>query len=139
MRFVPSRLGLFDDVFDDVFQDSFFRGSNAVMKTDIREKDGNYLLDIELPGFKKEDIEISLEKGNLTVSAVRHSDNSEKDDAGNLIRQERSYGSFSRTFYVGEALTEEDIKAKYENGELKILLPKKTERRIESKKSILID
>lgn len=140
MRLVPSRLSLFDDIFDDMFKDSFFRTqSNGVMKTDIKEKDGNYLLDIELPGFKKEDIEINLDNGYLTIQASHNTDNSEKDDEGNVIRRERSYGSCSRSFYVGESITQEDIKAKYDNGELKVLLPKKSPEEIETKKTIMIE
>lgn len=139
MKFVPSKMSLFDNAFDDLFNDSFFRTNSGVMKTDIKEKDGSYLLDVELPGFKKEDIHLNLENGYLTIEANHNVDNSEKDQEGNVIRRERSYGSCSRSFYVGDAITEEEIKAKYENGELKIFLPKKDMTKAETKKTILID
>ena len=90
------------------------------MKTDITEKDGNYTLDMELPGCKKEDIHLELNDGYLNVSASHNTSKDEKDDKGNVIRQERYSGTFSRSFYVGENVKEEDIKASYENGELKI-------------------
>lgn len=139
MKFVPSKMSLFDNAFDDLFNDSFFRTNSGVMKTDIKEKDGSYLLDVELPGFKKEDIHLNLENGYLTIEANHNIENSEKDQEGNVIRRERSYGSCSRSFYVGDAITEEEIKAKYENGELKIFLPKKDMTKAETKKTILID
>lgn len=139
MKFVPSKMSLFDNAFDDLFNDSFFRTNSGVMKTDIKEKDGSYLLDVELPGFKKEDISLNLENGYLTIQANHNVDNSEKDEEGNIIRRERSYGSCSRSFYVGDAITEEEIKAKYENGELKVLLPKKDMTKTEAKKTILIE
>ncbi len=139
MRLVPSRLSLFDNAFDDLFNDTFFRTDAGVMKTDIKEKDGSYLLEIELPGFKKEDISMNLDNGYLTIQASRNTDSSEKDDEGNIIRRERSYGSCSRSFYVGENMTEEDIKAKYENGELKVMLPKKDQKQVETKKTIMIE
>lgn len=139
MKFVPSKMSLFDNAFDDLFNDSFFRSNSGVMKTDIKEKEGSYLLDVELPGFKKEEINLNLENGYLTIQANHNVDNSQKDEDGNVIRRERSYGSCSRSFYVGDALTEEDIKAKYENGELKIFLPKKELTKAETKKTIYIE
>lgn len=139
MKFVPSKMSLFDNAFDDLFNDSFFRSNSGVMKTDIKEKEGSYLLDVELPGFKKEEINLNLENGYLTIQANHNVDNSQKDEDGNVIRRERSYGSCSRSFYVGDVLTEEDIKAKYENGELKIFLPKKELTKAETKKTIYIE
>lgn len=140
MRLVPSNMNLFDGFFDDMFGDSFFRNrSSAVMKTDIKEKDGNYLLNIELPGYQKEDLNISLERGYLTIQASHNTDNSEKDDEGRIVRRERSFGSCSRSFYVGDKITEEDIKANYQNGELKIMIPNKEEKELPSKKTIMID
>ena len=94
------------------------------MKTDITEKDGYYTLDMELPGCKKEDIHLELKDGYLNVSAARNAKKEEKDAKGSLVRQERYSGTFSRSFYVGDKLSEEDIKAGYENGELKITFPK---------------
>ena len=125
MKFFPRTNDLFDTVFDDMFTSPIFNARNdMVMKTDITEKDGNYMLDMELPGCRKEDIHLELNDGYLNVSASRNTNKEEKDDKGNLIRQERYSGSFSRSFYVGENVKEEDIKASYDNGELKITFPK---------------
>ena len=129
---MPSIFGenLFDDFFDDFhYPRKAARPSNApeisIMKTDIKENEGGYDLAVELPGYKKEDMKLELKDGYLTINAeIKHDDN-EKDDKGNYIRCERYYGKSSRSFYVGEAVTEEDIKAKYEDGILKINVPKK--------------
>ena len=138
MRLLPRTM--FDDMIDDWFgEPRFTRRTAAAMRCDIREKDGSYLLDIELPGYRKEDIHIDLEDGYLTVSADRNTSSEEKDKQGNILRQERISGSCSRSFYVGEELTAEDIKAKYDNGELKIVLPKKDQKEIEAKKNIMIE
>ena len=138
MRLLPRTM--FDDMIYDWFgEPRFTRRTAAAMRCDIREKDGSYLLDIELPGYRKEDIHIDLEDGYLTVSAARNTSSEEKDKQGNILRQERISGSCSRSFYVGEELTAEDIKAKYDNGELKIVLPKKDQKEIEAKKNIMIE
>ena len=93
MKFLPG-LNLFDDAFDDMFFDPIFtKKSSNIMKTDVTEKDGNYLLDMELPGYGKEDIKIELKDGYLNVSASKNTSNEEKDDKGNVIRQERYTGS----------------------------------------------
>ncbi|SJZ83706.1 Hsp20/alpha crystallin family protein [Anaerorhabdus furcosa] len=140
MKLVPRNVSLFDEMFDDMFKDPFnFRGSTNVMKTDIKEKDGNYLLDIELPGFSKEDIHIELDKGTLTISATKERSEEEKDEHGHMIRQERFSGHCSRSYYVGDNIKEEDIKAKFENGELKLFLPNMSEKQIETKKQIPIE
>lgn len=139
MKFFPRTTSFFDDAFDDVFNAPFFRGTgDAPMKTDITEKDGNYLLDIELPGCQKEDIKMELDDGYLTIMASRSSNNEEKDEKGNVIRQERYSGTFQRSFFVGEDVKETDIKATYDNGELKVLVPKK-EAKLPEKKYISID
>lgn len=139
MKFFPRTNDLFDTVFDDMFTSPFFTSrSDMAMKTDITEKDGNYLLDMELPGCKKEDIRLELNNGYLNVSASRNTSKEEKDDKGNLIRQERYSGSFSRSFYVGEGVREEDIKASYDNGELKISFPKEVNK-LPEKKTIAIE
>ena len=139
MKFFPRTNDLFDTVFDDMFTSPIFNARNdMVMKTDITEKDGNYMLDMELPGCRKEDIHLELNDGYLNVSASRNTNKEEKDDKGNLIRQERYSGSFSRSFYVGENVSEEDIKASYENGELKISFPKEVEK-LPEKKTIMIE
>jgi HSP20 family molecular chaperone IbpA len=95
------------------------------MKTDIKENEAGYDLAVELPGYRKEDMKLELKDGYLTISAEIKHDNDDKDNDGNYIRRERYYGKSSRSFYVGEAVTEEDIKAKYEDGILKINVPKK--------------
>ena len=139
MKFFPRTNGLFDTILDDMFTSPIFSTRNDMaMKTDITEKDGKYLLDMELPGCKKEDIHLELNDGYLSVSASRNTNKEEKDDKGNLIRQERYSGSFSRSFYVGENVSEEDIKASYENGELKISFPKEVQK-LPEKKTIMIE
>ena len=121
---------LFDDLFDN-FQyparsQRPAKGSElGVMKTDIKENETGYDLAVELPGLKKEDMKIELKDGYMTISAESKREDNEKDDKGNFIRCERYYGKSSRSFYVGEAVTQEDIKAKYEDGILKISVPKK--------------
>ena len=134
MRFVPARNNdLFDSFFDDMFP-TF--NTASVMRTDIREKDGNYLLDIDLPGYKKEDIKISLYNGNLTIQAEHNDSKEEKDAKGNVIRQERYSGTCSRTFYVGESIRESDIHAAYENGILTLQIP--TEQKKEAEHAELV-
>ena len=135
---VPRRNGF--DIFDEVFNDPFFtKKESKLMKTDVREKDGNYVLDIDLPGFKKDEISIELENGYLTVSAAKGLDKDEEDKKGKYIRKERYAGAMQRSFYVGENLTDEDIKAKYENGILRLSVPKKPAKAVEAKKTIAIE
>ena len=139
MKFFPRTSNVFDDVFDDMFTSPFFSNRNDMaMKTDISEKDGYYLLDMELPGCRKEDIQIELHDGYLNIRAAHNTNQEEKDDQGNIIRQERYSGNFSRSFYVGENLDETDIKASYDNGELKVTFPKETVK-IPEKKTIMIE
>ncbi len=133
MRFVPARNEMFDSFFDDVFP-AF--STNTLMRTDIREKDGNYLLDIDLPGYKKEDIKISLYNGTLTVSAEKNQSEEEKDEKGNIIRQERYSGKCSRSFYVGNAIRETDVNASYQNGILTVTIPSEEKKEEEQKKYI---
>ena len=135
---VPSIFGenLFDDFMDFPFNDDFWGrknplyGKNAkrMMKTDIRETDGSYELDVDLPGFKKDEIKASLENGYLTISAAKGLDKDEKDKDGKYIRQERYAGAMSRSFYVGDEVTQDEIKAKYEDGILKLSIPKKEKK-----------
>ena len=145
----------FDDLFDDFFADPFFGGNalsnidrklyghNAknLMKTDVREHDGGYEVDIELPGFHKDEVHLSLENGYLNITAAKGLDKDEKDKkTGKLIRQERYAGSMSRSFYVGEDITEEDIKAKLEHGVLSLQIPKKEAKpQLPEKKYIAIE
>ena len=148
--YMPSIFGesLFDDMFP--FDDSFFTskknplyGKNAsrVMKTDIKENEGSYELDIDLPGFKKEEIQIELNNGYMTISAAKGLDEDEKDKkSGKYIRRERYTGSCQRSFYVGEDVTEEDIKAEFKHGILKLFVPKKEAKpAVEQKKYVSIE
>ena len=102
-------------------------GKNAshVMKTDVNETDENYELEIDLPGFKKDEINVKLEDGYMTISAAKGLDQSKKDKKGTIIRQERYAGAMSRSFYVGANVRKEDVKAKFEDGVLKLDIPKK--------------
>jgi HSP20 family molecular chaperone IbpA len=130
------------DLFDEMFNDPFFTRRNEVklMKTDIRDKEDAYLVDIDLPGYDKKDIKISVEDGYLTVSAKTESNNDEKDEKGNFIRKERYSGECSRSFYVGEDIETEDVKASFKNGILTLDIPKKEEeKKLSEKKYVEID
>ena len=110
------------------------------MHTDIRETDTDYIIDMELPGFKKEDVEAELKDGYLTVRAEHNTTNDEKDKEGHYIRKERYYGNFARSFYVGETVTQDDIKAAFKDGILTLDVPKKEpEPKVEEKKLISIE
>ncbi len=125
--------------FPEVNRKLYNNRNSQVMRTDIHENDEGYEVDIELPGYKKDEIELTLENGYMSVSASKSEENSEKDDKGKVIRQERYMGSMQRSFYVGDELTEEDIKAKYEDGVLKLSVPKKDAPEIPQKKTIAIE
>ena len=115
-----------NNIFDDLFNTPFFTRSEAnMMKTDIKEHDGGYELTVDLPGVKKDDIKAELNDGYLTITAENNSSKDEKDEKGKYICRERYSGSYSRSFYVGDAVTDEDIKAKFENGTLTLDIPKK--------------
>ena len=145
MKLVPrnNNLGfsLFDNMFDDMFRDPFFTNSNntKLMKTDIQEKDNNYILDMDLPGYEKEDIKAQLKDGYLTITAQKNTSNDDKDEEGNYIRRERYCGKCSRSFYVGDSIKEEDIKANFKNGILQLTFPKEVEQKAEEMKYITID
>ena len=109
------------------------------MKTDVRETDSGYEVDIDLPGFKKDEIDVQLDNGCLSISAAKGLDKEEKDKEGKYIRKERYAGSMSRSFYVGDAITEDDIKAKYESGILRLSIPKKEAKQVETTKRIAIE
>ena len=109
------------------------------MKTDVRETDSGYEVDIDLPGFKKDEIDVQLDNGYLSISAAKGLDKEEKDKEGKYIRKERYAGSMSRSFYVGDAITEDDIKAKYESGILRLSIPKKEAKQVETTKRIAIE
>ncbi|MDO4274193.1 MAG: Hsp20/alpha crystallin family protein [Eubacteriales bacterium] len=145
---MPSIFGenLFDEMMRfpserDFFQrNSFPEMRKDLMKTDIREVNGNYELDIDLPGFKKEDMKLQLKDGNLTIQASRTDNKDEKDDKGRYIRRERYTGHCSRSFYIGKSIRQEDVHAKYEDGILKLTFPKEeTKKEIEDKKYIAIE
>lgn len=109
------------------------------MKTDIRDTDETYELDIDLPGYKKDEISAQLKNGYLTISATKNEENDEKDKKGNYIRRERYNGTMSRSFYVGDAVHQDDIHAKYEDGILKLSIPKKTKKEVEQANYISIE
>ena len=139
--------GLFDDWmrfptfhdFDDVEKKLYGRHAAHVMKTDVHENDEGYEVDIDLPGFKKDELNLRLENGYLTVSAAKGLDKDEKSKKGRIIRQERYAGAMERSFYVGEAITEEDVKAKFEDGVLRLCIPKKDAQELPEHKSIMIE
>ena len=134
---LPSRKYYLDSVFDN-FMDE---GSDNfdVMKCDVYEKDGAYHIEAEIPGFKKDEIKVQLKDGYLTLAAAKGLDKDEKDKEGNYIRRERYAGTLSRSFYVGDAVSEEDIHAKYEDGILKLSVPKKAPKAVEKNGYIAIE
>ena len=126
--------GFFDEVFDDFFKPVFYGVKENSMKTDIKETETEYELSVDMPGYNKEDITLSLDNGYLKVEAKREEKEEDKD---NFIRRERSY-SCARSYYVGESVTEEDIKAKYDNGTLTLKVPK-VQKEIPQKRNIAIE
>jgi Molecular chaperone (small heat shock protein) len=131
---------IFNDYFNDTLFDDVFNtpSTNGNMNVDIQEFENHYLLDFELPGFKKENIKAELRDGYLTVSATRNDDNEQSE--GNYIRRERFMGQVARSFYVGEQITQEDIKARFDNGILTIEVPKKEKvEKVEDKHYISIE
>ncbi|MCI9184849.1 MAG: Hsp20/alpha crystallin family protein [Lachnospiraceae bacterium] len=136
MLFTPSRRQSGFDLFDDFFNGPFFstpvnHPENTLMRTDIQDDGTHYQLDIELPGFKKEDIKAELKNGYLTIAAAHEENKEQKDSRGKLVRQERYSGSCRRSFYVGDGLMQEDIKAAFENGILKLHFPKEAPKSVE--------
>lgn len=119
---------LFDDFFEDFNRPArtySYPQHTGIMKTDIRESENAYELDIELPGYRKEDVRAELDNGYLTISAASEKNNDQKDENGRYIRKERFYGSCKRSFYVGTEVKKEDISARFEDGILKLNVPKK--------------
>lgn len=137
------RENLFDDFMNFGFPEfdrPYNRGSvQNLMRTDVREVGDKYEIDIELPGFKKEDVKAQLKDGYLTISAVKDADNGQKDDNGRYIRRERFSGSVSRQFFVGKNITESDIHAKFENGVLKLTVPREDHKKVEENRYISIE
>lgn len=134
---------LFDDWMDFSFpgmEKALYSGNpQNMMRTDIKETNQGYEVDIDLPGFQKEDVKAQLKNGYLNISASTDVNNDKKDENGTYIRRERYSGSMSRSFYVGENITEQDIHAKFENGILKLTLPKKEPKRVEKNSFIAIE
>ena len=125
--------------FPDVNRKLYGNRTSQIMKTDVHEHDDSYEIDIDLPGFKKDEIDLTLENGYLSINASKSHDNSEKDKEGKLIRQERYSGSMQRSFYVGDDVSEEEIKAKFEDGVLKLTVPKEDTEKVPEKKTIAIE
>ena len=147
---MPSIFGenLFDDfmndfrlpAFPDVDKELYGKHAKNLMKTDVKETEKGYEVDMDLPGFKKDEIQIELKDGYLTVSAEKGLDKDEEDKKGKYIRKERYAGSCQRSFYVGEDMTEEDIKGEFKHGILKLFVPKKEAKpQVEEKKFIAIE
>ncbi|MCD8020670.1 MAG: Hsp20/alpha crystallin family protein [Clostridiales bacterium] len=140
---MPSVFGdsLFDDWMDFSFptvDKTFYNNAQGMMRTDVKETEQGYEVDIELPGYHKEDVKAQLKDGYLTVQAVKNVNNDTKDENGTYVRRERYSGSMSRRFYVGENVTEEDIHAKFEDGILKLAFPKKDKKQVEQTNYIAI-
>lgn len=138
---------LFDDLFDDfpfrslenVDRKLYGKHAGREMLTDVKEHENHYEVEIDLPGFKKEEITIELNEGYLTITASKGLDEDEKNKQGKIVRQERYAGVMQRSYYVGEQITTEDIKAKYEDGVLKLEIPKKEEKKLPEKHTIMIE
>lgn len=146
---LPSIFG--ENLFDDLFRDDFgmfptwsdrnpLYGKHAknMMKTDVRETEDTYELDIDLPGFKKDELNLDLKNGYLTIQATKGLDKDQQDQNGRYIRQERYVGSMSRSFYVGE-VPMEAVKARYEDGILRISLPKQEKKALPKPTAIAIE
>lgn len=142
MRFMPDvrdDFDLFDDVFDNGFDVPMFN-QEPVLKTDVVEKDGKYIMKTDLPGFAKNDVKVTLENGTLSIHASRHENKDEKDKKGKVLRRERRYGSYSRSFYVGNQVKDSDVNASYKDGVLTIELPAKEDKKeVPEKKYIAIE
>lgn len=147
---MPSIFGenLFDEFFDDDFPMIPMRsirnplyGKNAknLMKTDVRETDNTYELDIDLPGFKKDEVQLDLKDGYLTISAAKGLDKDQEDKKGKYIRQERYAGACSRSFFVGEGIEPRDVSAKFEDGVLRVSLPKQVKKELPRNSTITIE
>ena len=131
---------LFDEVFDDPFSTRRYDNTSVqVMKTDIHEKDDNYIIEMELPGYVKEEIKADLKDGYLTITAHKNETKEEKEARGKCIHKERYTGTCNRSFYVGEELTQEDIKAAFKDGVLRLQFPKEVQKQEEQPKMITIE
>ena len=142
------RDNLFDDWMDDfswmrdfgnVDRKLYGKHAGREMLTDVRDHEDHYEVEIDLPGFKKDQIQVELHDGTLTITAQKGLEQNDKNSEGKYVRQERYSGMMSRSFYVGENMTEEDIKANFEDGVLKLNIPKKEEKKLPEKKTIMIE
>ena len=133
----------FGDPFESLMRDSrralYGKHAKAIMKTDIRETDHAYELDVDLPGFKKEDLQAEVKDGYLTIQASKGLDKDEKNAKGQYIRRERYAGACSRSFYVGQGVRQEDIRAKFENGILQLTIPKQDVKELPESRYIAIE
>ena len=147
---LPSIFGenLFEELFEEPFRmmsafdarnPLYGRHAKNIMKTDVRETENTYELDIDLPGFKKEDVQVQLENGTLTIAAAKSLDKNEQEEKGRYLRQERYTGQCSRRFYVGDQVKAEDLSAKFEDGILRISMPKAPQRQLPQKNLIAIE
>ncbi len=133
-----------EELLDDFFEFPTFsrmgNSSHGMMHTDVKENEKSYEISMNLPGFRKEDVKGEIKDGYLTIHAATNTSNDQKDEKGKYIRKERYTGSCSRSFYVGNQVTQEDIKAKFEDGVLKVSIPKKSEdKHVEEHKYIAIE
>ena len=130
MMMIPRRRNEFD-LFNDFFggDDFFTRRESSIMKTDIKEKKDKYVIEMDLPGYEKQNINIELKDGYLEVSAKVEKEEHDEDKHEKYIHKERFYGHCSRSFYVGDEVTEQDIHAEFKNGTLKVTVPKKEEHK----------
>ena len=147
---MPSIFGenLFDEFFDDDFpmipmrsirNPLYGKSAKNLMKTDVRETDNTYELDVDLPGFKKDEVQLDLKDGYLTISAAKGLDKDQEDKKGKYIRQERYAGACSRSFFVGEEIEPRDVSAKFEDGILRVSLPKRVKKELPRNSTIAIE
>lgn len=147
---LPSVFGenLFDDSLSDFFgfgrmmpqisSELYGKHAKNLMKTDVRETEGTYELDVDLPGFTKDEVNVELKNGYLTIQAAKGLDKDQTDKKGKYIRQERCAGACSRTFYVGDGVEPEDVTAKFENGILQLSIPKEAKKQLPKNTSVTI-
>ena len=129
----------FRDFTSDVDLKLYGRHAAHVMKTDLKEHDEGYELSVDLPGFKKEQIDLQLQNGYLTITASKGLEEDGKDKKGRIVHQERYTGSMTRSFYIGENVREEDVKAKFEDGVLKLDFPKEKPMNLPERRTIMIE
>ena len=146
---LPSMFGenLFDDFFGDSFEKHFFGGRDPLygkhaknlMKTDVKELDHSYEVDIDLPGFKKDEVNVDLKDGYLTIQAAKGLDKDQQDESGRYIRRERYAGACSRSFYVGDGVEPQEVTARFADGILRVTLPKREQKALPQSSRIAIE